>query len=109
MSEVDAAAPVGEAPAADTTTTAAEEKPAAEEATAQTDAAENETPTECTVFQNPSHYTIKHPLRHNWTLWYDIPVTKVAEKDWLDTLKQVYTFRYVEDFWGYVFVSSCTM
>lgn len=57
---------------------------------------------ECTVFQDPLHYTIKHPLLHPWTLWYDIPSGKVSEKDWLATLKQIYTFRYVEDFWGYV-------
>lgn len=57
---------------------------------------------DCTVFQNPKHYTIKHPLRHSWTLWYDIPVTKVNEKDWMAGLKQIYTFKYVEDFWAYV-------
>lgn len=56
---------------------------------------------ECTVFQDPLHYAIKHPLLHSWTLWYDIPSGKVSEKDWLATLKQIYTFRYVEDFWGY--------
>jgi translation initiation factor 4E len=55
-----------------------------------------------TVFMNPRHYTLKHPLRHNWTLWYDIPTSKVHQGDWFATLKQIYTFRFVEDFWGYV-------
>ena len=79
------------------------EKDAAEPATAEESKADAEVPTgECTVFQSPLHYTIKHPLRHSWTLWYDIPVTKVSEKDWLSNLKQIMTMRYVEDFWGYV-------
>lgn len=105
MSAADAVAPA-EVPAS--TEAEGESKPAPEVTKADDAPAANanptggdaEVPTECTVFQNPEHYTIKHPLRHNWTLWYDIPVTKVSEKDWLSNLKQIYTFKTVEDFWG---------
>lgn len=49
-----------------------------------------------------------HPLEHKWTLWFDNqrvgggkgPMSAAA---WGQTLRSVYTFGTVEDFWRFVF------
>lgn len=28
-----------------------------------------------TVFDNPEHFNVKHPLMHEWTLWFTKPPT----------------------------------
>ena len=43
----------------------------------------------------------KHPLEHNWTLWFDNPSGRQRQTTWGQTLRQVYTFGTVEDFWWY--------
>eukprot|EP00123_Amoebidium_parasiticum_P001181 comp12230_c0_seq1/m.7013 comp12230_c0_seq1/g.7013 ORF comp12230_c0_seq1/g.7013 comp12230_c0_seq1/m.7013 type:complete len:233 (-) comp12230_c0_seq1:188-886(-) len=54
-----------------------------------------------TVFVNPNASDlIKHPLEHGWTLWFDSVNKKQNAENWGENLKQVYTFRFVEDFWG---------
>mmetsp|Transcript_4935 Transcript_4935/g.14213 ORF Transcript_4935/g.14213 Transcript_4935/m.14213 type:complete len:211 (-) Transcript_4935:196-828(-) len=40
-----------------------------------------------------------HPLEHKWTLWFDNPKGSQRPQTWGDTLKPVYTFDSVEDFW----------
>merc|ERR1712060_816569 len=41
----------------------------------------------------------KHPLENNWTLWFDNPNGRQKQATWGQTLRQVYTFGTVEDFW----------
>lgn len=40
----------------------------------------------------------KHPLEHHWTLWFDNPQTRKGQA-WGSTMRPVYTFGTVEDFW----------
>lgn len=42
----------------------------------------------------------KHPLETKWTLWFDNPEGKQHPAQWGKTLRPVYTFGSVEEFWG---------
>jgi Eukaryotic initiation factor 4E len=42
-----------------------------------------------------------HPLEHSWTLWFDNPLGKHKNAQWGSTIRPVFTFNTVEDFWGY--------
>jgi translation initiation factor 4E len=44
-------------------------------------------------------FTTKHPLQNSWTLWYDNSTNAKNDQDWEQSLKPVYTFSTVEDFW----------
>jgi len=44
-------------------------------------------------------FSVKHPLQHRWTLWYDNPGKKTSQALWAENLKRVVTFDTVEDFW----------
>ena len=46
--------------------------------------------------------TDKHALEHKWTLWFDNPSGKQKQDSWGSSLRSVYTFDTVEDFWWYV-------
>jgi len=41
----------------------------------------------------------KHPLEHKWTLWFDNPKGSTRQSAWGQTLRAVYSFDTVEDFW----------
>jgi len=41
----------------------------------------------------------KHPLENNWVLWFDNPTGRQKQSTWGQTLRSVYTFDTVEDFW----------
>ena len=42
----------------------------------------------------------KHPLEYKWTLWFDNPKAQGSKPGtWGQTLRAVYTFDTVEDFW----------
>lgn len=41
----------------------------------------------------------KHTLGHAWTLWFDNPSNKQKLDNFGETLRKVYTFDTVEDFW----------
>eukprot|EP00249_Psilotum_nudum_P004651 c18158_g2_i1 orf=188-835(+) len=41
----------------------------------------------------------KHPLGHSWTFWFDNPNAKAKQTTWGSSLRPVYTFKTVEDFW----------
>ncbi len=45
--------------------------------------------------------TKKHPLENRWTLWFDNPSKnqKQNSNSWGQSLRAVYTFDTVEDFW----------
>ncbi|KAH7292938.1 hypothetical protein KP509_28G004300 [Ceratopteris richardii] len=42
----------------------------------------------------------KHRLERAWTFWYDNYSAKSKQKTWGSSLRLVYTFSTVEDFWG---------
>lgn len=42
---------------------------------------------------------MKHPLEHSWTFWFDNPNAKSKQTSWGSSLRLVYTFSTVEDFW----------
>lgn len=44
-------------------------------------------------------FSQKHPLETKWTLWFDNPNGKQKQSQWGQTLRAVYTFDTVEDFW----------
>jgi len=44
--------------------------------------------------------SIKHPLQHKWTMWYDCAQKKVGQSAWGDQLRKIVTIDTVEDFWG---------
>jgi hypothetical protein len=44
------------------------------------------------------HESIRHPLRHAWTLWYDANLAggqRMAATEWGKGIKEVYTFNTV--------------
>lgn len=43
-----------------------------------------------------------HPLEHSWTLWFDNPSVKSKQTTWGSSLRSVFTFSTVEDFWRLV-------
>ena len=44
-------------------------------------------------------FSKKHPLEYRWTLWFDNPQQKQSTTKYGQTLRQVFTFDTVEDFW----------
>lgn len=44
-------------------------------------------------------FSKKHDLEHKWTLWFDNPKGSQKPSTWGQTLRAVYTFGTVEDFW----------
>ena len=44
-------------------------------------------------------FSKKHPLEYKWTLWFDNPKGSQKQSTWGQTLRAVYTFDTVEDFW----------
>lgn len=52
-----------------------------------------------TVFHDKDNFNVKHPLAHDWTLWFTKPATGKGDS-WNDLLKEVITFNSVEEFWG---------
>ena len=51
------------------------------------------------VTQEKGEEDSKHPLEHKWTLWYDSGQGKGGAQSWGKSLRTVYTFGTVEDFW----------
>lgn len=49
-----------------------------------------------------------HPLEHSWTFWFDSATAKPAkskQEDWGSSIRPIYTFSTVEEFWGSVILS----
>lgn len=40
-----------------------------------------------------------HPLEHSWTFWFDNPSAKSKQAAWGSSLRPIYTFSTVEEFW----------
>ncbi|KAG2315491.1 hypothetical protein Bca52824_018613 [Brassica carinata] len=43
-----------------------------------------------------------HPLEHLWTFWFDNPSLKSKQTTWGGSLRSVFTFSTVEEFWRLV-------
>nr|AKL79693.1 eukaryotic translation initiation factor 4E [Vasconcellea quercifolia] len=41
-----------------------------------------------------------HPLEHSWTFWFDNFSAKSKQATWGSSMRSVYTFRTVEEFWS---------
>ncbi|KAL0300632.1 UNVERIFIED_CONTAM: Eukaryotic translation initiation factor 4E-1 [Sesamum radiatum] len=41
----------------------------------------------------------RHPLEHAWTFWFDNPSAKSKQAAWGSSIRPIYTFSTVEDFW----------
>lgn len=56
-----------------------------------------------TIFKDPKNFNVKHPLEHEWVLYFDGGSQYNRQhnlKEWKDMLQKVYTIATVEDFWG---------
>ncbi|XP_047947805.1 eukaryotic translation initiation factor 4E-2-like [Salvia hispanica] len=42
----------------------------------------------------------RHPLEHSWTFWFDNPSAKSKQAAWGSSMRPIYTFSTVEDFWS---------
>jgi translation initiation factor 4E len=52
-----------------------------------------------TQADRPAEAPKKHPLEHAWTFWFDNPNGKQKQVAWGSSIRAVYTFSTVEDFW----------
>lgn len=51
------------------------------------------------IIERPIDGSKKHPLERHWTFWFDNPSAKSKSAAWGSTLRSIYTFSTVEDFW----------
>ncbi|EOA17363.1 hypothetical protein CARUB_v10005644mg [Capsella rubella] len=49
---------------------------------------------------NKSAAPQSHPLEHSWTFWFDNPAVKSKQTTWGSSLRSVFTFSTVEEFWS---------
>ncbi|KAE9598963.1 hypothetical protein Lal_00022381 [Lupinus albus] len=42
----------------------------------------------------------RNPLENSWTFWFDSPSAKSRQTAWGSSIRNIYTFSTVEDFWG---------
>lgn len=40
-----------------------------------------------------------HPLENSWTFWFDNPSAKSNQTTWGSSIRPIYTFATVEEFW----------
>lgn len=40
-----------------------------------------------------------HPLENSWTFWFDNPSAKSKQAAWGSSIRSIYTFSTVEEFW----------
>ncbi|KAK8478919.1 hypothetical protein V6N13_078786 [Hibiscus sabdariffa] len=41
-----------------------------------------------------------HPLEHSWTFWFDNPQAKSKQATWGSSMRPIYTFSTIEQFWS---------
>uniref|UniRef100_A0A6M2EFR0 Eukaryotic translation initiation factor 4E-1 n=1 Tax=Populus davidiana TaxID=266767 RepID=A0A6M2EFR0_9ROSI len=41
-----------------------------------------------------------HPLEHQWTFWFDNPSAKSKQASWGSSLRSIFTFSTIEEFWS---------
>ncbi|XP_028092843.1 eukaryotic translation initiation factor 4E-1-like [Camellia sinensis] len=42
----------------------------------------------------------QHPLEHSWTFWFNNPSAKSKQATWGSSIRPIYTFSTVEQFWS---------
>lgn len=93
------------APAVEPTTPAsldATTSPDANDTQSTTETKDTEDEQPITIFHDRLNYNVKHPLHNEWTLWFDNPGKKANAQSWSQNLKEIVTFKTIEDFWAYV-------
>ncbi|ONK58411.1 uncharacterized protein A4U43_C09F12170 [Asparagus officinalis] len=50
--------------------------------------------------EEPPPSLLTHPLENSWTFWFDNPSAKSKQAAWGSSIRPVYTFHTVEDFWS---------
>ncbi|KAI4295360.1 hypothetical protein L6164_035414 [Bauhinia variegata] len=55
-----------------------------------------------TASSNPSKEIVRqpHPLENSWTFWFDNPSAKSKQAAWGSSMRSIYTFATVEEFWS---------
>nr|QIA97562.1 eukaryotic inititaion factor 4e [Celmisia lyallii] len=48
----------------------------------------------------PGTAVVQHPLEHSWTFWFDNPSDKSKQATWGSSMRPIYTFSTVEEFWS---------
>ncbi|CAN1847246.1 Eukaryotic translation initiation factor 4E-1 [Linum perenne] len=43
---------------------------------------------------------VSHPLEHRWTFWFDNPSAKSKQTTWGSSMRSIFTFGSVEEFWS---------
>ncbi|KAK2993895.1 hypothetical protein RJ640_012769 [Escallonia rubra] len=43
---------------------------------------------------------VSHPLEYSWTFWFDSPAAKSRQTAWGSSMRPIYTFSTVEEFWS---------
>lgn len=46
----------------------------------------------------------RHPLEHSWTFWFDNPSAKSKQVAWGSSIRPIYTFSTVEEFWRLILI-----
>lgn len=44
---------------------------------------------------------VTHPLEHSWTFWFDNPSAKSKQAAWGSSMRPIYTYSSVEEFWRF--------
>ncbi|KAI8583581.1 hypothetical protein K450DRAFT_221810 [Umbelopsis ramanniana AG] len=90
------------APSVDPTTPAPVDATLASDvnATQSTETKGSEDDQPVTIFHDRMNYNVKHPLHNEWTLWFDNPGKKANVQSWSQNLKEIVTFKTIEDFWA---------
>ncbi|GMH15736.1 hypothetical protein Nepgr_017577 [Nepenthes gracilis] len=44
--------------------------------------------------------SMAHPLENSWTFWFDNPSAKLKQAEWGTSMRPIYTFSTVEEFWS---------
>lgn len=55
---------------------------------------------------NKSAVPQSHQLEHSWTFWFDNPSVKLKQTTWGSSLRSVFTFATVEEFWRLGFFTN---
>lgn len=48
----------------------------------------------------------RHPLEHSWTFWFDNPSAKSKQVAWGSSIRPIYTFSTIEEFWRFFVYAS---
>ncbi|XXG51747.1 hypothetical protein AAC387_Pa03g0249 [Persea americana] len=52
------------------------------------------------LLRSPATPLIPHPLENSWTLWFASPAAKNKQAAWESSLRLIYTFSTVQEFWS---------